>query len=225
MSGGWPAPLLVLPTSADAEPGTLPARLADGAVEAAPFAAGEPLLDEARGLVVHGRDRWREAVPTVEAAIERGLPVLGLGAGALALAAALGATIVPDGAPQFGFVDVEALPAAGDDPVARATVPGLPLLHWHADAMALPAGATLLLRCERGRVQAFRAGTATYAFLAPLLADTATIRRWAAERARAKNNPAFAIRLSGEIERHQARAEAAAAAILAGWLALTASDP
>lgn len=224
MSGGRSAPLLVLPTSADAESGTLPERLADAAVGAAPLAEGEPLPAKARGLLVHGRDRWREAAPTVEAAIDRGLPVLGLGAGALAVAAALGATIVPDGAPQFGFVDVEALPAAGDDPVGRATAPGLPLLHWHADAMALPAGATLLLRCERGRVQAFRAGPATYAFLAPLV-DAATIRRWAAERAQAKNNPAFAIRLSGEIERHQGRATTVAAAILSGWLALTASHP
>lgn len=224
MSGGRSAPLLVLPTSADAEPGTLPARLADAAVEAAPLAPGQPLLAEARGLVVHGRDRWREAVSTVEVAIDRGLPVLGLGAGALALAAALGATIVPDGAPQFGFIDVEALPAAGEDPVARTTAPGLAVLHWHADAMALPDGATLLLRCARGRVQAFRAGAATYAFLAPLLADAATIRRWAAERAARNNNPAFAIRVSGEIERHQAQAAAVAASILGGWLALTVAD-
>ena len=141
-----------------------------------------------------------------------------------AVAAALGAEIIPEGAPQFGFIDVEALPAAREDPLARETTPGLPLLHWHADAMALPPGATLLLRCERGRVQAFRAGTLTYAFLAPLLIDAATIRRWAAERARAKNNPAFAIRLSGEIERHQRRAELVAAAILAGWLELTAAS-
>lgn len=217
-------PVLLLSAASDEAPALL-TRLAAARAETVRLAAADLLPAAARGLVVHGRDLWREAVPIAGAAIGRGLPVLGLGAGALAVAAALGAEIVPDGAPQFGFVDVEALPAVRDDPVARATAPGLPLLHWHADAMALPAGATLLLRCERGRVQAFRAAPATYAFLAPLLADAATIRRWAAERARAKNNPAFAIRLSGEIERHQDRAEAAATAILDGWLALTAGDP
>jgi len=217
-------PLLLLPTDTDGEPEPLPERLAGHAPDFVRLAAGDPLPAAARGLVAYGRDGWRGAVATVAAALDRGLPALGLGAGALAVAAALGAEIIPEGAPQFGFIDVEALPAAREDPLARETTPGLPLLHWHADAMALPPGATLLLRCERGRVQAFRAGTLTYAFLAPLLIDAATIRRWAAERARAKNNPAFAIRLSGEIERHQRRAELVAAAILAGWLELTAAS-
>jgi GMP synthase (glutamine-hydrolysing) len=212
--------VLLLATESDDEPALL-ARLTAARAATLRLAAADLPRAAARGLVVYGRDLWGEAVPTVAAAIDRGLPVLGIGAGGLAVAAALAAEIVPDGAPQFGFVDVEALPAARDDAVARATAPGLPLLHWHADAMALPAGATLLLRCARGRVQAFRAAPATYAFLAPLLADAETIRRWAAERARAKNNPAFAIRLSGEIERHQGRAEAAARAILEGWLDLT----
>lgn len=210
-------PLLLLPTTPADAPDMLP-RLAGSKAEAARLGVGDALPENACGLVVYGRGEWREAVPTVAAAIGRDLPVLGLGAGALAVAAALDAVIVPEGAPQFGFIDLEALPAAREDPVARATVPGLPLLHWHADAMSVPTGATLLLRCERGRVQAFRAARATYAFLAPLLADAATIRRWAAERARAKNNPAFAIRLSGEIERHQARATRVAMALFYAWL-------
>lgn len=216
--------LVALRCAPATDPGILAGRLACRRIALRRVEPTAP-LGTASGLIVLDRGGGAAAdLALVQAAMRAGLPVLGIGAGGLAVAKALDAPIVAGGAPQFGYIDLEALPAAADDPVAAPAFPGLPLLHWHGDAMALPDGATLLLRCERGRVQAFRAGSA-YAFLARLEATPELIRRWAAELARARNNPAFAIRLSGEIERHQARAQAVATAILDRWLDTVERQP
>jgi GMP synthase-like glutamine amidotransferase len=151
-------------------------------------------------------------------AVAAGLPVLATGGAALTLAEVLGGGATAGTAPQFGFIDVEALPAAKADPLLAQAGNGLPLLHWHDAGLVLPPGAELLLRCERLRPQAFRHGR-SYALLAHLEATGEVIRRWAADLGRRRNNPAFAIRLSGELDRHQARAERFAASLAQGWAA------
>lgn len=148
--------------------------------------------------------------------IERRRPILSTGAAALQLARLSGGGIEPDSAPQFGFVDVEALPAAKVDPVTAAAGDGLPLLLWHADAIVLPPDAELLFRCERGRVQGFRCGSAYGLRFRPEL-DAAAVRALAIERAAAINNIGYRVRLVSEIERHMARQLAVARAMFRAW--------
>ena len=148
--------------------------------------------------------------------IERRAPILATGAAALQLARLLGGAIEPDAAPQFGFVDIEALPEARGDPVTAAAGAGLPLLLWHADAIVLPPAAELLFRCERGRVQGFRCGRAHGLRFRPEL-DAPAVRALATERAVAINNIGYRVRLVSEIERHMARQVAVARAMVAAW--------
>lgn len=150
--------------------------------------------------------------------IERGAPILATGSAALQLARLAGGGIESDTAPQFGFVDVEALPGARDDPVTAAAGEGLPLFLWQADAIVLPPNALLLFRCERGRVQGFRVGGA-YGFRFRPELDAAAIRRLATERAARINNIGYRVRLVSEIERHIGRQVAFARAMVTAWLA------
>lgn len=46
------------------------------------------------------------------------------------------------------------------------------------------------------------------------------VRRWAALRAQARNNPAVPVRIGAEIVRHQERAERFGRSVADGWLEL-----
>ena len=76
------------------------------------------------------------------------------------------------------------------------------------------------MRGERDRVQAFRLDAAIYAFQAHLDLPREAIRAWGALRAAEKNNPAIAVRLSGEIARHGERSAAFARHVLGTCLTL-----
>ena len=220
-----PAKILVVAATPPVGPGPLGDGLAAAGakVELAGPDDGPPALADLAGLVALDASRPEnvEASPlagTLADAVAAGLPVLAIGGAALTLAEVLGGGATAGTAPQFGFIDVEAMPVAQADPLLARAGNGLPLLHWHDAGMTLPPGAELLLRCERLRPQAFRLGR-SYAVLSHLEATAEVIRRWAADLGRRRNNPAFAIRLSGELDRHQARAERFAAALAQGWVA------
>ena len=225
-----PPRLLVLQHDADSPPGLLGERFAarGAAVTLVDAAAGGGLPEDAAGhdgLVLLGGATGAGAEAGLTLArrfVRDDRPVLGVGSGAQLIARALGAEVRRGTAPQFGFVDLEAMPAAVGDPVAGGAVPGLPVMQVGEDELTLPEGAELLLRCERGRVQAFRWGRAVYAFQCRLDATEAMARAWGAARAREKNNPAVSVRLGAEIVRHHARAARFGREAAEGWLGLVA---
>ena len=225
-----PPRLLVLQRDADSPPGLFGERFAarGAAVTLLDAAQGYKLPEDAAGyggLVLLGGVAGAGDEPGLMLArrfVRDDRPVLGVGLGAQLIARALGAEVRRGTAPQFGYVDLEAMPAAVGDPVAGAAVPGLPVMQQGEDELTLPDGAELLLRCERGRVQAFRWGRAVYAFQCRLEATEAMVRAWGEARAREKNNPAVSVRLGAEIVRHHARAARFGREAADGWLGLVA---
>ena len=93
---------------------------------------------------------------------------------------------------------------------------------WHDDGIDLPAEAQPLAHCHRGRVLAFRAGEWAYGLQFHPGATVDIVRRWAALRGRARNNPAVPVRIGAEIVRHQERAERFGRSVAEGWLKLVA---
>lgn len=90
-------------------------------------------------------------------AVDASVPVLGVCLGMQLLAVALGARLHRGHGTEIGFAPVDVV---APDPVLNILGPRPEVLHWHGDAVDLPAGATLLASSPATPVQAFRAGTA-----------------------------------------------------------------
>ncbi len=170
-----PRPILVLQHAPWERPALIGRALADGApgvpvaVRSVVEDASPDLPPPARlaGLVVMGGpmnaddDAQHPGLAAeralIAAAVDSGVPVLGVCLGMQLLARALGATVHAGHGTEIGFGPIEVV---GDDPVLRPLGAAPTVLHWHSDAADLPTGATLLARSAVTPVQAFRAGSA-----------------------------------------------------------------
>jgi GMP synthase (glutamine-hydrolysing) len=151
--------------------------------------AGQPLPDhdEVAGAVFMGGpmnvdevERYPALAAEREwlaAAVDRGMPVLGVCLGAQLLARALGAEVRPGERPEVGFAPVEVTDP--DDPLLGGLAPRTDVLHWHGDVFDLPAGAEHLASSELTACQAFRAGNAWGVLFHPE-ADFALVEAWLA---------------------------------------------
>ncbi len=124
-----------------------------------------PELDDVDGLVVLGgpmsvHDQQEHAwLPgersLIEAAIEAGIPTLGVCLGAQLIAEVLGGTVVEADQPEVGWAPIQTTPAAAEHPVGRHLEDGQEVLHWHAETVELPEGAVHLARSKACKHQAF----------------------------------------------------------------------
>ena len=191
--------------------------------DAARRAADE--LTNAQGLIVLGSaasavDADGAMLAALAERIASDRPVLAAGAGVRLLTLALEGAIRPGGSHEFGYIDLVPTASAEGDPVLPPLGAGLPVMEWHDEAIDLPASVEVLARCVRDRVQVFRHGRSVYGLRFHPGATVEIVRRWAALRAVAANNPAVPVRLGAEIVRHQERAERFGRSIVEGWLAL-----
>lgn len=126
-----------------------------------------PALDALSGVVVMGGpmdaddDRGHPGLAAerrlLAAAVDADVPVLGVCLGMQLLGLALGARLRRRSGTEIGFAPVDVV---ADDPVLGALGSRPTVLHWHADSVDLPVGATLLASTPATPVQAFRAGSA-----------------------------------------------------------------
>ena len=94
------------------------------------------------------------------AAVDAGVPALGLCLGAQLLAEATGGA-VHHRVPEVGYPAIRLLPGAGDDPVLRVLPDGAQLFNAHRDAIEAPPSATVLACSDQTSVHAFRVGSST----------------------------------------------------------------
>jgi GMP synthase (glutamine-hydrolysing) len=148
-----------LPLDGDALPGP-------GEIAGAVFMGGPMGVDD-----TEGEREW------LAAAIEAGLPILGVCLGAQLIAGALGAEVGPGVGAEIGFATVRIRDPA--DPVVGPLAPDATVLHWHGEVFDLPEGAELLAWSAGTPVQAFRFANA-WALLFHAEADVALVESWLA---------------------------------------------
>jgi GMP synthase-like glutamine amidotransferase len=131
-----------------------------------------PRLDDADALLVFGgpmnvdeeeRFAWlRPETAAIRDAATGGLPILGVCLGGQLLAKALGARVTSNPVPEIGLLQVELTGPGAADPLFAGWPRCPPVVQWHSDTFALPAGATLLATSPACRHQAFRWGERAY---------------------------------------------------------------
>ena len=174
-------PWAVLQHVAHEGPGSIARVLAEHAVSVVvvrlDLGAALPSVDEVGGLVVMGGPMgvhdtddhpWLAGERAlIRAAVDAGLPVLGVCLGAQQLAAALGAAVTTGPVDEVGPGQVELTADGRRDPVLGPEYNGLsgtsvPCVHWHRDTFALPGGSTHLAATRAYPHQAFRVGARAY---------------------------------------------------------------
>ena len=151
---------------------------------------GKPLpeLSEISGLVIYGGvmnvDMTAEYPylgaerDHVRAAVEAGVPYLGICLGGQMLARALDHAVYPAGVREIGFNALHPTTEAADDPLFSVFDDGDVVFHWHEDTFELPDGATLLATGDEVRTQAFRYGERAWGTQFHFEVDRAEIDLW-----------------------------------------------
>jgi GMP synthase-like glutamine amidotransferase len=154
---------------------------------------GDPLpsLDEVDALLSLGGDqsvreieRYDYLVAEVEllhAAVERGMPVLGVCLGGQLLAHALGGSVERMQVRMVEWTEVSRLPAAEGDPVFGGLPEQVRALHWNEDMFSVPEGGVELLSRAGPGGEAFRFGESAWGMQFHPEADAPTLDSWYAD--------------------------------------------
>lgn len=113
----------------------------------------------------------------LQARLAANRPTLGICLGAQQIAATLGAQVAPSGKKEIGFSPLSLTEAGRAGPLRH--LEGVPVLHWHGDAFAIPEGAANLATTSLCATQGFALGRNVLAlqFHAEVNACT-DIERW-----------------------------------------------
>ncbi|MCC7257591.1 MAG: gamma-glutamyl-gamma-aminobutyrate hydrolase family protein [Gammaproteobacteria bacterium] len=147
-----------------------------------------PTIDRYHGLVVLGGPMNCDQVEryphlgaeadAIRAAVDRGLPVLGICLGAQLIARALGARVTRNPEREIGWYDVRPTPDGAADPLFGRFAATEKIFQWHGDTFEIPAGAAHLATSPSCTNQAFRYGENVYGLQFHLEVDEPLIRRW-----------------------------------------------
>lgn len=98
----------------------------------------------------------KQELVTIETAVKKGVPVIGICLGCQALAAVLAARVYPGREKELGWDEMTLTPEGKASPLGA--IEGIRVLNWHGDTFDLPAGATRLASTAITPNQAFTYG-------------------------------------------------------------------
>jgi GMP synthase (glutamine-hydrolysing) len=165
-----------------------------------------------------------DEIAAIAARIETNKPMLGICLGAQLMASALGARVAPGPQKEIGWAPLT-LTEAGSASVL-APLGTSPVLHWHGDNCALPAGCERLAATPHCPVQAFARTPAQLALQFHLETEPARFESWlvghTVELGKAGIDPREVraqARIIGPASRERGRT------VLAAWLDLVGINP
>ena len=120
-------------------------------------------------------------VDYLRAALDAGLPILGVCLGSQLLAKALGARVYPLERKEIGWYSVETTEAARDDALFSHFGASKRVFQWHGDTFELPDGAVQMAASPLCAQQAFRHGESAYGLQFHMEMTSAMIESWLAE--------------------------------------------
>ncbi|MBK5197540.1 MAG: glutamine amidotransferase [Methyloceanibacter sp.] len=169
--------------------GTLENVLQDRGIDLRYLEAGVDDLSSAKDadlLVVLGGpigiyevDRYpflKHELATIEAAVKKGVPVVGICLGCQALAAVLAARVYPGKQKELGWDEMTLTEEGKTSPLGA--IDGVRVLNWHGDTFDLPVGATRLASSEITPNQAFTYGPKVLALQFHVELPQRDMERW-----------------------------------------------
>lgn len=120
----------------------------------------------------------RDEIALLRAAVDAGVPTLGVCLGSQLLAAAGGGEVRAGTGLEVGWGTVALTPEAATDPLLAGIRGAVPVLHWHGETFTLPPGAVLLASSDAYPHQAFRLGPAAWGLQFHLEVDAAAVGRF-----------------------------------------------
>jgi GMP synthase (glutamine-hydrolysing) len=114
----------------------------------------------------------------IRAAIERGMPVLGICLGGQLIARALGAEVRRNAGREIGWFNLSPTTEGSRDPLFSHFAATEKIFQWHGDTFDIPDGAVHLASSPTCVNQAFRYGDNVYALQFHLEVDEPLVTRW-----------------------------------------------
>ena len=126
--------------------------------------------------------RWEKKI--IRAAIDEGVPILGVCLGAQLIATALGTRVFPGPVREIGWSPISITPHGQVDSLLGYLPENATVFQWHSDGFDLPAGAVRLATSAHYGTQAFRLGKSIYGLQFHLEVTPRMIERWIGERSK-----------------------------------------
>ena len=130
-----------------------------GVDDLSPAKKADLLLILGGPIGIYEVDRYpflKEELATIEAAVKKGVPAIGICLGCQALAAVLAARVYPGREKELGWDEMTLTEEGKASPVGA--IEGIRVLNWHGDTFDLPTGATRLASTAITPNQAFTYG-------------------------------------------------------------------
>ena len=118
----------------------------------------------------------KHELATIEAAVKKGVPVVGICLGCQALAAVLAARVYPNLEKELGWDELTLTKEGKASPLS--VLEGVRVLNWHGDTFDLPAGATRLASTPITPNQAFVWGPKVLALQFHVELPERDLERW-----------------------------------------------
>jgi GMP synthase (glutamine-hydrolysing) len=118
----------------------------------------------------------KQELSTIETAVKKGMPVVGICLGCQALAAVLAARVYPGKQKELGWDEMTLTKEGKASPLGA--IDGIRVLNWHGDTFDLPQGATRLASTEITPNQAFIYGPKVLALQFHVELPERDLERW-----------------------------------------------